>query len=280
MDAFKGNISDAVPLRFVEVCPECGYSLVGSPDEGKCPECGGGYDQKVMILHGAALGNKANLGNASPRKFWALTFWMLFQVWYFGHQTFDYRHRLLSLAVAGIWLALFFRFLIRRLSNQRPGLIQVYLSPRGCLQLENATDPLAIMVMNRLIIPIITLVVLVWALVTMNGTARIMWGSVISIVLFAVCIFEWYRIKGINIPVRTRRPAEMLFTSGHRWSGKEIFMCKPTREGFVRLSIWKHCSWYEFKDEYVDAEIACSVAKSDQIAKLIIGWVSEKRRDV
>jgi hypothetical protein len=69
----------------------------------------------------------------------------------------------------------------------------------------------------------------------------------------------------------------MLFVRGHRWNGKEIFTCKATREGFVRLSIWKHCTWYQFKDEYVDAEIACTTVKCDQVSRLIIQWISENR---
>jgi hypothetical protein len=58
---------DEATVRLVDICPDCGYSLIGSPVEGACPECGRRYDQRVLILHGSAVGTRATLENASPR---------------------------------------------------------------------------------------------------------------------------------------------------------------------------------------------------------------------
>ena len=33
-------------------CPECGYDLAGLPAEGRCPECGWGYDAEGVVLYG------------------------------------------------------------------------------------------------------------------------------------------------------------------------------------------------------------------------------------
>lgn len=35
-----------------ERCAACGYSLLGLPAEGRCPECAEEYDQSMIVLHG------------------------------------------------------------------------------------------------------------------------------------------------------------------------------------------------------------------------------------
>ena len=53
------------PLRLV-ICPRCGYSLQGLPDEGVCPECGRRYDPRTVVLFGWARGAKATAVTAQP----------------------------------------------------------------------------------------------------------------------------------------------------------------------------------------------------------------------
>ena len=53
------------PLR-VEVCPDCGYSLEGLPEEGHCPECGRRYDSSLIVLYGWGRDDHANVGNCTP----------------------------------------------------------------------------------------------------------------------------------------------------------------------------------------------------------------------
>src|SRR4051812_42878063 len=74
-------------VRFVDICPQCGYSLIGSPDEGICPECGQAYDQSLIILHGDARGKMATLTNGATKSFLlklaAPTFWLAY-FWFFS----------------------------------------------------------------------------------------------------------------------------------------------------------------------------------------------------
>ncbi len=37
----------------LEQCPDCGYSLIGLPDQGRCPECGFMFDKQTIVLYGS-----------------------------------------------------------------------------------------------------------------------------------------------------------------------------------------------------------------------------------
>lgn len=51
------------PLRLA-MCPDCGYSLNGLPDRGRCPGCGFEFHPRQIILYGWASGSKATVVNA------------------------------------------------------------------------------------------------------------------------------------------------------------------------------------------------------------------------
>lgn len=56
-------------LLVLKECPDCGYSLVGLPLEGTCPECGQTYAQGTVILRGWGRGRMANFLTAPTRIF-------------------------------------------------------------------------------------------------------------------------------------------------------------------------------------------------------------------
>jgi hypothetical protein len=125
---------EITPIRFVDVCPECGYSLAGSPEEGRCPECGAAYDQSVFILHGAAMGDRAKLINVRAKILAIiLSVWAI--VWLLVAGMLRDMPRLTVFLWFGTPLILLIT-LIKRWSHGRPGHITIFLSPLGCLQID------------------------------------------------------------------------------------------------------------------------------------------------
>jgi hypothetical protein len=115
-----------------EVCPICGYSLQGAPAEGICPECGNAYDASVLIVHGWACGQHANVANSRGRR---LLFTMLFPLWVLWQ--FMFTSNVWRLTVGGLWLASIAFDYSRRKSTDHPGGIQLRMNRNGILQIDN-----------------------------------------------------------------------------------------------------------------------------------------------
>jgi hypothetical protein len=124
------------PLR-LEVCPACGYSLQGLPEEGVCPECGQKYNQAVIVLHGWGRGTHASV-HTSP--LWlavglcALNCFNLIYLFIFLRRTW-FIGPVVLICAAPIILIFW-----RRRKTTLPGLVQVLVSSGGCAQLDNPTS--------------------------------------------------------------------------------------------------------------------------------------------
>lgn len=138
-----GSSTGLDPLRLV-ICPACGYSLEGLPSEGVCPECGGGYDQSAIILHGWALGSHANLSNLSPPRAVVTVVASAFFILLLLARSRQSASPVLLVVVAG-WLGVMAVMLWRRFTATAPGLVRVRLSASGCAQNDqpgSSPDPI------------------------------------------------------------------------------------------------------------------------------------------
>jgi hypothetical protein len=228
-----------------------------------------------MILHGGAMGNKANLANASPRRVWVVGLGIAFQSWYLWFSAIDPRHNPGLLILLVLSLLPIFSLLVRRWSSQGPGLVKVYLSPRGCLQLDDQADPLLLQVMMPLAMMILGMAGAVWVLFACNGGTLVVLMCIACLWIIGAGSVLWKRIKRIGMPKRRIRPAEILAAAGHRWSGEEEWFLKPTRTGYAHLDIWQKVRWHEFQGEFVDAEVACDAERCVRVMKLIEQWIAQ-----
>jgi hypothetical protein len=126
------------PLR-LDRCPTCGYALEGLAPEGVCPECGVAYDQSEVVLHGYGAGRFLDVATARPRAAVAMgAVSLAIAWWYFRDSLRNGLHpgdafwpAFLVLSLAwGLW---------KRSTSDMPGLVQVRLSSRGAVQINNPT---------------------------------------------------------------------------------------------------------------------------------------------
>jgi hypothetical protein len=130
------RVIETDPLR-LSACPACGYALEGLASEGTCPECGTGYDQRTIVLHGWSSPSQLDVATGRP--------WVVVLVTaVFGWYAWDSVRSGLRLGIrnpaaylcAALALLSVAWGLWRRWNSDMPGLLQVRLSPEGCCQLD------------------------------------------------------------------------------------------------------------------------------------------------
>ena len=132
-DADPATSPDAL-LRLTH-CPGCGYALDGLAPEGTCPECGGLYDQSVVVLHGFGRGGIATARPAAA-VFAVVTYAACAWLWIRDWLKSGGRDLIAFLWAAGLTASLAWG-VWKRWGSDMPGLVQVRLGADGASQLNN-----------------------------------------------------------------------------------------------------------------------------------------------
>lgn len=117
-------------------CPSCGYALEGLAPEGRCPECGGRYNQFAVVLHGYAAGRFADVATARPWRAAGIAgAYVVVLIWVYqktahGRDSFP----IYCILAAAAWLAW---MLWKRWTRDMPGQVQVRVSAYGARLVKN-----------------------------------------------------------------------------------------------------------------------------------------------
>lgn len=276
----------ADPIRSVfstDVCPNCGYSLLGLPDSGTCPECGRTYDQSEIILYGYARGAHENVGNAKgSRIIWIAGVSVAFgftQFAWFGFRQFGPVIGWLTMAAVCVIPVLY--GLARRSASGHPGLVQVRLSKEGCIQYDDLAgrSPLVELYKSYAwVLPIAGAIVLValWRRDSIRGFHFWFW---MALALALEC-YEWIECRKFRrLMQRARDDSIADWNAVYRplqpWNEVESFSIQLTADETCRLRIIARGKW--MNHDVVDAEIKCSAEEIKSIRALLNHFIGIAR---
>ena len=122
----------AFVLADVTACPTCGYLIAGLPPTGRCPECGGGYDRRELVI----------FGRRSRWSWWPVALSAASSSFLAATSLRDRRNGsdVVYVAFGGLGLVGFVRVMVARSWENRPGSARLRLSASGC-RLDIEPDP-------------------------------------------------------------------------------------------------------------------------------------------
>ncbi len=137
------TVAAAAPPFPKDVCANCGYSLLGLPNECICPECGKTIDQSEIVLYGNACGKHETAMNARASRLpWVILSSVVVSVLYlWTYVISSFFHNTKGLLAMGLVLLPPLYLLLRRRQIEHPGLVQIRIGPHGCVQLDDLSGP-------------------------------------------------------------------------------------------------------------------------------------------
>jgi hypothetical protein len=273
MMAASASQAPAETRRLIDLCPHCGYSLTGLPDEGRCPECGRAYDQRALILHGTALGDHANMGNASPRRLVWILLAATFPLMHFGClASTDAAWGGAALTVVVLMAANHLLVLLKRWNNPRPGLVQVCLSPWGCLQIDDVgkQDDHVWAWLESVLFVAWCAAAAVWGTVLLGrqigGWRAVLAVTTVLAFLAPALYFRWRFVRQAARKECSPSAEQQIRAQGHPWIVVSGINIAPVDDTRTELRI-------DLKNgQAVHADLQCDLATRSKLDRLIRAW--------
>lgn len=256
------------------VCPNCGYSLSGLPGVGVCPECGGTYDGNEVVVYGYARGRHANIGNTTPSiALRIVALWIAI----IALQSPRFRIDPFSWLIVALLLPQGIYQFFRRKQVTHPGLIQVRIGERGCVQYDDLGGP---SVFRDLFWAygwiFYAAAAIVLALCVREGRIDLSRAGIWIVFLVIFAAIAWVRGVRFRRAMREVREGAIAdFNSAYRplalWKHIKVHSVKPIRSGTYRLKIDTFTKFS--RNDVVDAEIRCSEEQAMSLGRLIDGHI-------
>ena len=272
----------AIPAALsTNVCPNCGYSLIGLASSGVCPECGRTFDQKEIILYGWGRGRHESIINAKRSRFaWVLFLsigWFLFQMpWIL------YDRRRFAI-YGGIVVFVNAYLLIRRQSSAHPGLIQVRLNDQGCVQYDDLAGPSVIRDSIRSFAWIIPIIIAVGLVVSWRNRESDWPAFWVLLSLILVCeVLVWKACSAYRSALRQVREGSIadinaILRKPSSWRHMKDFSLTLVKPGNYRFRI---NSFDKFAgNDLVDAEVRVTEEQVAALGELVNGWISKGQQE-
>lgn len=260
----------------LNVCPNCGYSLVGLAEQGKCPECGRDYAPGEIILYGYGCGTYENLMTTRPSRLWGLWVGAASTV-FIQSAAFYSELGKYGLILVGFLGAIPPTYLYwRRTHVGHPAPVQVRIGPTGCVQYTDLAPPSpldALLSSNFWVISVFTIGITTFAFWE-KLPAWFFLGIGLLVAWITYLAWRWgrrYRRAVRDAPENTIADVNAMVIETTPWDRVfEFEVIKHTRRRIHRLTVKVNGAMGAVA--VVDVELDCTEEQANALVDAVQPW--------